>query len=234
MRRHASYLSIIPSALVISFSAGAQTSGTLTAQVNVPGGSASGLVVTAALSIPDTAAGYSSQRAYASVTNSAGQVSFTGLPLGIYSVCVEPRNGILVEPCRWLPPQTIHLTSQSPSGSISLTAQRGIPVNVRIDDPEGLLGSPGGNGLSVGVVTPLGPVQLRPSAQDSTGVNYQIIAPPSVAAFIQIFTGAWRIVDGTGATLNLSSATTAPAASSFNPGTASTGQFFRYTLRKNQ
>jgi hypothetical protein len=199
--------------------------------VNVPGGSPGGLVVVATLSVPDTAAGYSGQRGFASVTNTAGQASFTGLPFGIYSVCVEPLNGFLFEPCQWLPPETTHLTAQSSSSSIKLTVQRGIPVNVRIDDPEGLLNSPNASPLSVGVVTPLGPVHLRPSAKDSTGVNYQIIAPPSMAAFIQVFAGTSRIVDGTGNTVNFASASTAP---SFNLSSTSTSQFYRYTIRKSQ
>jgi hypothetical protein len=81
------------------------------------------------------------------------------------------------------------------------------------------------------VVTPLRSVLLLPAAHDLAGVNYQIIAPPSVAASIQVFGGALRVVDGTGNAVNFASAT---SASSFNLGSTSTGQFFRYTIRRSQ
>lgn len=231
MRRHASHFGIILSGLIICCNSWAQTSAALAVEVTAPGGgSPAGLVVVASLSIPDTAAGFSGQRAFASVTNATGQVSFTGLPFGLYSVCVEPQNQILVEPCRWSAPNTIHLSSQSTSGSLNLAVQKGIPVEIRVDDPQGLLSSAAtGNGMFVGVVTPTGPVQLHPVAQDSGGINYRIIAPPSVAASIQVSAGALQVVDGTGSLVNFSS----PAAA-FNLSPTATAQAFRYRLRKSQ
>ena len=233
MRCHASHF-IILSLCVVSCAAWAQSTGTITVQVNVPGGSPSGLVVVASLSVPDTAAGFSGQRAFASVTNASGQASFTGLPFGVYSVCVEPRNGTLIEPCLWAPPDTTHLTSQHASDSLNLTVSKGIPVDIRIDDPEGLLSAPNaGQGLAVGIVTPIGPVPLRPAAQDPAGVNYRIIAPPSVAAAIQIAAGALQIFDNTGNSVNFFPSSTS-AGPSFNLSPTPTGQFFRYRLHKSQ
>jgi len=238
MRCHASHFGIIWSTLVITCNSWAQpvatqTAATLAVQVAAQGSdSPSGLVVVASLSMPDTAAGYSGPRAFASLTNATGFVSFAGLPFGVYSVCVEPQNQIFVEPCRWSTPTTTHLTSQSSSGTLSLTVQRGIPVEIRVDDPEGLLSqSSTGHGLLVGVYTPAGPVRLRPAAQDSGGVNYRIIAPPSVAASIQMSAGGLSILDATGTAVNVSSLTSAP---SFNLAPTATTQFFRYTLQKNQ
>jgi hypothetical protein len=230
MRCHASYFWTVFSGLIVCSYCWAQTSATLAVQVSVLGtDSPAGLVVVASLSVPDTAAGFTGQRAFASVTNSAGRVSFTGLPFGVYSVCAEPRNGIFVEPCRWSTPNTVHLTSQHTSDTVLLLVQRGIPVDFRLDDPDGLLSSPNSNhGLLVGVVTPLGPVILSPTAQDSGGINYRVIAPPSVAGFMQVFTGSLRIVDNTGSLVNF-----AAQAAAFNFAPTDTGQFFRYTIRRS-
>jgi hypothetical protein len=231
VRRHASHFGIILSGLIVCCNSWAQTSAALSVQVaGLGGASPAGLVVVASLSIPDTTAGFSGQRAFASLTNATGQVVFTALPFGLYSVCVEPQNQIVVEPCRWSAPDTIHLSSQNTSGSLSLAVQKGIPVEIRIDDPQGLLGaSATGQGLFVGVVTPAGPVQLHPAAQDSGGINYRIIAPPSVAASIKVSAGALQVVDTTGSLVNFSG----PAAA-FNLSTTATVQAFRYRLRKSQ
>jgi hypothetical protein len=234
MRCHAWGLGIFLSALVVSCNSWAQTTATLAVQVAAQGSdSPSGLVVVAGLSVPDTAAGFSGQRAFASVTDVTGQVSFTGLPFGIYSVCVEPQNQLYVSPCQWSPPDTVHLTSQNTSGTVALSVQRGVPVDIRIDDPDGLLSSSIATAPAVvaRVVTPQGPLHLQPAAQDVGGINYRIIAPPSVAASIQISAGALDILDGTGTPVSFSSLALAP---SFNLAPTATGQFFRYTLRKNQ
>ena len=121
MRCHASHFGIILSALAIPCAAWAQTSGSLAVQVNVPSGSPAPTGGGPSFSFPDTAAGLSGPRAFASVTNTAGQISFTGLPFGVYSVCAEPANGILIEQCQWAPPVTARLTSQNPAGSVNLT-----------------------------------------------------------------------------------------------------------------
>jgi hypothetical protein len=227
MRCHARHFGIVLSALVISCNSWAQTSGTLAVQVNVPGGSPSGLVVVASLSFPDTAAGFSGTRVFAAVSDSAGRVSFSLLPFGIYSICAEPRNGILIEPCEWAVPDTVHLTAKNLSGNLNLTVPKGIPVNIRFDDPEGLI--PSGKGLAVQIVTPLRPLNLYPSASDSAGVNYQLMAPPNVAASIQLLAGSLRIVDGTGSPVKFAS-----PASSFNLSSTVTNQFFRYTVHRGQ
>jgi hypothetical protein len=231
MRCHASHLCFALSATVVCCNSWAQTSATLAVQVGVPvGDSSSGLVVVASLSVPDTAAGFSGPRAFASVTDSAGQVSFAGLPFGIYSVCAEPQNQLFVEPCRWAPPDTIHLTSQNASGTLRLAVRRGIPIEIRIDDPEGLLSSSSvGRGLQVGAVTPIGRLQLRPVVQDSGGINYRVIAPLSVAASIQVSAGALQVVDGTGSLVNFSG-----SAAAFNFGPTDTIKSFRFRVRKSQ
>lgn len=230
MRCHALYFGIILSALFVCCNSWAQTTATLAVEVAAQTGySPSGLVVVASLSVPDTAAGFSGQRAFASVTDTNGHVSFSGLPFGVYSVCVEPQNQIFVDPCQWAPPATTHLTSQTASDTVNLTVQKGIPVEIRIDDPEGLLSSPGGYGLLVGVVTPVGPLHLRPVAQDSGGKNYSIIAPLTVAASIQVSAGGLQVVDSTGSPVNFSGSAVA-----FNLGLADTSKFFRFTLRKSQ
>ena len=231
MRCHALYLGIVVSILAMSSAASAQNTGTLSAQVIVPGGSPAGLVVVASLSVPDAAADLSGQRGFGVLTNMAGQASFAGLPFGIYSVCVEPNNGILVDHCLWAPPPTVHLTSQNPTGSINLTVLKGIPIDIRIDDPQGLLSSPSTNqGLSVSIVTPAGPHNLLPVIKDPGGVNYRILAPPSVASSIQISAGSLQIVDPTGTAVNFSPG----SAPSFNFGSTSSGQFLRYRLRSSQ
>jgi hypothetical protein len=232
MRRYIWHFGVVV-AMLLTSPGWAQTSAALDVQVAAPtGDSPAGLVVVASLSVPDTPDGFLGPRAFASVTDAGGQISFSGLPFGIYSVCVEPRNQIFVEPCRWFPPDTIHLTNQNTSGTVNLTVLRGIPVDIRINDPEGLLASSaGGIGLLVGVVTPLGPVILRPGAQDSGGFNYRIIAPSSVAASIQVSAGALRIADATGSAVNFASSLSAP---SFNLAPAAASQSFQYTLRKSQ
>ncbi len=186
MRCHASRFAIVLSALVISCNSWAQTTASLAVQVSAQGtDSPSGLVVVASLSVPDTAAGFSGQRAFASVTDPTGQVAFTGLPFGLYSICVEPQNQLYVQPCQWVPPDTVHLTSQNTSGTVSLVVQRGVPVDIRIDDPDGLLSSSTATapGVVARVVTPQGPLHLQPAAQDSGGRQLSNYRPVERCSF---------------------------------------------------
>lgn len=205
-----------------------QTSATLGVQVEALGGLPIGLLVVATLSVPDSATGFKGQRAFAAVTDVSGKLSFPGLPFGVYSVCVEPINLLFVDPCSWAAPLTIHLTTQHPSDTMTLPLGRGVPVDIRIDDPEGLL-APHNNGsrILVGIDTPARKVHLMPFAQDAGGVNYRIIAPPGVAASVQVAAGTLQIVNIAGVPVDFSGPEVA-----LNPGTADTTEFFRFVIRK--
>jgi len=61
--------------------------------------SAGGFVAVATLSVPDAAADLSGPRVFSGVTDPTGTVSLSALPFGVYSVCVEPQDGIHVSPC---------------------------------------------------------------------------------------------------------------------------------------
>jgi hypothetical protein len=211
----------------------AQTSGTtgsLDVHVTGPGGPSSGVLVVASLSVPDTTNGFSGQRGWVLLTDKTGRVSFTGLPFGLYSVCAEPLDGVSLEPCQWQAPDTVHLTAQDSKDSLSLVVRKGIPIDIRIDDPEGLVTSPTSGGLSVEIMTPNGPLHLRPAAHDAAGVNYRIIAPPSVAGSLSVSGGKLSVVDATtGAAVDFSG----PAAT-FDLAPTDIGKSFRFRLRKSQ
>jgi hypothetical protein len=183
-----------------------------------------GFVVVATLSVPDAAADFSGPRVFSDVADATGSVSFSGLPFGIYSVCVEPQDGIHVSPCQWTQPPTVHLTNQQVSGTINLILQPGIPVDIRIDDPNLLLSQ----GIDAGIATPQGHQHLIPIVQDPFGANYRMIAPFGVAASVDFLLGAGLdLLDNSGNDYSPLS-----AAAAFNLATTDLGKTFRYTLRK--
>jgi hypothetical protein len=218
---------IILSAFVILPNSWAQSTGTLVVQVAVPAiDSPVGFLVVAVLSVPDAQADFSGPRVFPAITDPSGSVSFSGLPFGMYSVCAEPQDGLHVDNCRWAPPDRVHLTSQSPSGTLNLTLRRGVAVDIRIDDPDSLLSSSNAF-VEVGVDTPRGHQHLFPIAQDPSGANYRVIAPFSVAAAVEVVSTGFHIVDATGQDFVPTS-----AAAAFNFASTDVSKFFRFTLRK--
>ncbi len=186
--------------------------------------SAGGFVAVATLSVPDAAADLSGPRVFSGVTDPTGTVSLSALPFGVYSVCVEPQDGMHVSPCQWTQPPTVHLTSQQSSGTLNLILQPGVPVDIRIDDPNSLLSQ----GLDVGIATPQGHQHLIPMVQDSSGANYRMIAPFGVAASVDLLFGSsLNLVDGSG-----NAYTPLASAAAFSFATTDAGATFRYTLLK--
>jgi hypothetical protein len=227
MRCHSVVAGIVLSAFVLSLNSWAQSTGTLAVQVAVPAiDTPNGFVVVATLSVPDSAADMSGPRVFPAITDINGNASFTGLPFGLYSVCAEPQTGLHVDNCRWAPPDVVHLTSQNPSGTLNLTLRRGVPIDIRIDDPDSLLTSANGS-LEVGIATPLGHQHLAPIAQDAFGANYRMIAPFAIAASIDLFSSGFQVVDNSGQNFT---PTTSSAAFTFAQTDVS--KFFRFTLRK--
>jgi len=240
MRCHPVLAGIVLSAF-LGLSALAQTSANLTVNVTLPlalstgvatvvstpitnVASPSGFTVVATLSVPDAVADFSGPRVFSGTTDTTGSASFSGLPFGVYSVCVEPLDGIHVSPCQWAQPPTLHVTSQQASGTLNLILQLGVPVDIRIDDPDSLLSQ----GIDVGIATPQGHQHLIPMVQDSTGTNYRMIVPFGVAGAVDFLYGsALQLVDSSG-----NDFVPLAAVASFNLATTDVGKTFRYTLRK--
>lgn len=225
MRCRSVIAGIMLSAFIGSYVSWAQTSaGSISIALTTPGtDSPAGFVVVATLSVPDSTDDFSGPRVFAAITDKGGNAAFTDLPFGLYSVCVEPQNSPYVEPCRWAQPDTVYLTSQSPSGSLSLRLRRGVPVDIRIDDPDSLLSQ----GLDIGLTTPRGYQHLAPVVQDSSGANYRMIVPFSVAAALNVLAASQlQLVDSSGSKFDSAS----PAAA-LSFAATDVGKTFQFVLR---
>jgi len=176
--------------------------GTIDLHVVAPGtASASGLLVVLALAVPDDMKAW--PRVFAAVTDKLGLVHFANLAFGTYNVCVETLHAEFVDSCRWSAPDRVQLKSKHTSDLVNITLQRGVPIEIRVDDPSQLLTTAarqGKSALSVHILTPVGYQPLMPWAEDIGGHNYRIIAPANVAAKIRVDAGQLQVTDSFGQT----------------------------------
>jgi hypothetical protein len=150
-----------------------------------------------------TANGVPPLRGSGTTTSSAnGSFTITNLPPGKYELCAQVGNAGYLDPCAW---QFMPVTAQVPAGALTgyqLVVKLGTPLQVRINDPAGILTasvSPtsaapsaiptaAGSGLLVGVVSTRGFLQARPPLawiqEEATDKGHITLAPVVVSVVV--------------------------------------------------
>ena len=141
-----------------------------------------------------------------SLSGDNGAFVLSPVPPGGYAVCAEFPARQLLDPCAW-GERTLHINvdpSQRVVAGVKLL--KGVPLNVRIDDPSQILTAeeamPGGGGLMIGVHAPNGLFHpVRPAGRDGQGRGFTILAPAETALRLALNNRKLAIEDAAGTPL---------------------------------
>ena len=145
-----------------------------------------------------------------------GNHAASGLPAGDYVVCAAAPSQPFLDPCRWSRSPVVHVQSGAIS-NLDVLLERGVFLNVRINDPQGLLPTSAKTlfdppHLIVGVVFGNGAFLASSGVStDGGGQNYQIAVPTGVPLYLWLFSRHVSLADAQGKAFPL-----AGAAISFN------------------
>jgi hypothetical protein len=138
-----------------------------------------------------------------------GALSVPGLPAGSYSLCASVPSAAYLDPCVWQQP-IIVAVSASATTAQTLVLGRGAFLNVRVNDPQGLLpqvidGLWTPRRLSLGVVYASGAYQAAQNTSvDPAGRDYQLIVPAGVPLVLRLFSHDVALADQNGAAVDMS------------------------------
>jgi hypothetical protein len=119
---------------------------------------------------------------YSATTDSQGVFSVTLPAVGFYSVCVGAAGQQLLNNCEWnLAQSVVQVTASSATALTVITLQTGIPVSIRLDDPNALLpklGTSGNAWVRFAVSESNGHSHWAAAVSaDNKGFNYQVLVP---------------------------------------------------------
>jgi hypothetical protein len=174
------------------------------------GKSPSGIYVVATAQSP------TDHRTYSTLTGPKGEYSFSNLPAGSYTLCVQAPGGSHLGNCTWNTPTTVALaSSQTLVRNLSVT--QGGTLQIRLDDPNHL--ATPADDLLIGVFLPTGLFHpMRLASTDATGRTYDVAVPLNSPVRLTIISTHLQINDDKGKDL----APQSKAASGPTPTTSST------------
>jgi hypothetical protein len=178
--------------LLLTYSAFSQSSAIQGVVSDDSGNSPTGIYVVATLLSP------SDHRTFTTVTGANGTYSFSNLPAGTYSVCVQSPGGGHLNNCHWGAPVSLALAaSQTLSRNLSIT--QGALFQLRLDDPQNLI-SPTDD-LMLGVFLPNGFSPMRLASADPTGRSYDLAVPLKTSVRLNVISTRLQIADDKGKAL---------------------------------
>ena len=133
-------------------------------------------------------------------TDADGGFALAGMPPAVYLLCANVPSAPYIDPCIWR--QSLRVTV--PAGATAkqnLTLEKGVYLNVRINDPIGLLpqavdGPWTPRKLLVGVKYGTGAYQgAANTTVDSAGRNYQLIVPAGMAFWLWLYSSDVALTD---------------------------------------
>lgn len=115
-------------------------------------------------------------------SDGSGHFTVAGLPPGNYLVCAEANGAPLLNPCKWAVSYNANVAAGG-QATVSIVMQRGVFLNVRVNDPGGLLPLSPASPLDfphliVGVVFGAGGFVAAETVNvDTTGRDFQMPVP---------------------------------------------------------
>jgi len=142
-----------------------------------------------------------------------GAFSVSNLPSGQYMLCASVPGAPYLDPCIWHRPVAVTVSAAATSMP-SLTLEKGVFLNVRVNDPQRLLpqtldGPLTPRKLIVGVWYANGAYQgARNTAIDSAGRSYELAIPTATPLKLWLFSRDVVLTDANGASVTASGAQT--------------------------
>lgn len=152
-----------------------------------------------------------------------------GLPAAVHLLCASVPNAPYLDPCVWGNAAAVQVSAGA-TASVTLVLAKGVYLNVRIDDPMGLLpqvvdGPWTPRKLAVGVMYGKGAYQpAQNTSVDSAGRNYQLIVPAGRPFSLWLYSTDVALADASGAAL------AAPAGGLAFQAAAGQDQHFTFTI----
>jgi hypothetical protein len=134
-----------------------------------------------------------------------------GLPPGDYLLCASVPSAAYLDPCQWATPLRVTVSPNALTTQ-SIALAKGVFLNVRVNDPLGLLpqnqdGPMLGGKLAVGVNYANGAYAGAPNTGvDGTGRDYQRIVPVGIPLNLWLFSSDVALADASGKPVNSSGA----------------------------
>lgn len=130
-------------------------------------------------------------------TDEKGQFTIARLDPGVYWVCAEKSNSSLLDPCLWGTQQReIVVRADNITDKVPVVMQYGVPVVVRIDDPNTYLADRAKDDIRVGALhanVPL--IPARTIARDSSGRTMAVTVPADKPATLSLSSNNFALAD---------------------------------------
>jgi hypothetical protein len=163
-----------------------------------------------------------------------GTFTISNLSPGTYDICAQVASAGYLDPCAWEPiPVRVQIVAGQSLAGYQLVANLGMPLQVRINDPSGVLSATAplsagqaSPSLLVGVFSARGLFQLLVTTSvDAGGRNMQIAVPQNAAARLYVGGQGVQITNASGTAINPAgtATTVTPNATTTFTVTANTG-----------
>lgn len=142
------------------------------------------------------------------VADASGNHKITGLPAGTYVVCAKAPGQPFLDPCDWALAPSVPVTAGAVS-TLNVQLQRGVYLDVRINDSQGLAVSSGNlfsmPHLVVGVIFGTGAfLSAGLKSTDATGQSFEIAVPTGAPLKLWLYSQHVALADAQGKVLNSS------------------------------
>jgi hypothetical protein len=141
----------------------------------------------------------------AAPTDSKGAFSIDVNYAGKYYICVQKPDAALLDPCLWAdPPPPVNVAAGATVSGISVVAVRGVALNIRVQDVNGLLSAnPALDDVRVGTYHRAATfIPGRVTSRDPAGRIVTVIVPRGQAASISVSSASFSLGDSHGNSLS--------------------------------
>jgi len=204
----------------LALSLPAQNTGTIAGTLNGGGSPVGGALVTAYLQASGTGGKFAP--VFNALTGADGSFAMKGVPAGEYLLCAEKASAALLNPCQWsATPNTVTVAAGA-DASVALTAQTGVAMTIRVNDPNGLLASnPSLDDILINARTTSGLHVLAVlESKESYGKTMTVLVPQDAPINLMVYSSTLSLTDDQGdsfTTPNAAVTVSAPAGATAPP-----------------
>jgi hypothetical protein len=203
----------------LALSLPAQNTGTIAGTLYSGGSPVAGAFVTAYLQASGTGGKFGP--VLNALTGADGSFTMKGVPAGEYRLCAEKASAALLNPCQWSATPNTVTVGAGVDASVALTAQAGVSMTVRVNDPNNLLASnPSLDDILINAKTISGLHVLAVLAsKDNSGKTMTMLVPQGAPINLMVYSSRLSLTDNQGdsfATPNVAVTVSAPTGATVN------------------